>query len=246
MALFDFLNLKAFHKERAQEVMEKLLKDEFIYQLKQDNTLTIQSSSGENIVTNAVTMDKKHNSLIVAEKSPDGVLILERNDPVTVITQANKNHEVYMFHSKVRNIILDSGDILYEIIIPKRLEKGQRRKDFRVNVDSPSNIKISNSVYQGQVSNLSTNGVLFTVDGYWPEPIDGSDALVKCNIDMDFIQLDCNIQVRYINFEPYPGRRTFIGGRLQNLLPQQQHHLEHYLTAQQRIQQRNKAELKYG
>lgn len=246
MALFDFLNLKTFHKERAQEVMEKLLKDEFIYQLKQDNTLTIQSRAGENIVTNAVTMDKKRNSLIVAEKSPDGILILERNDSVIVNTQVNKDHEVYSFHSKVRNIILDNGDILYEIVIPKRLEKGQRRKDFRVNVDSPSNVKISNSVYEGQVSNLSLNGLLFTVEGYWPEPVDEDASLVKCNIDMDFIQLDCNVDIRYINFEPYPGRRTYIGGKIQNLHPQQQHQLEHYLTAQQRIQQRHKAELKYG
>ncbi|MDX2504325.1 MAG: PilZ domain-containing protein [Gammaproteobacteria bacterium] len=243
--MFDFFYLKMFQKERAQEVMEKLLRDEFIYQLKQDNSLTIQSLSGQQIVSKAITMDRKRGSLIIAEKSSDGMLILERNDPVVVITQVNSSHEVFSFHSKVSNIILDNGDILYEVIIPKRLEKGQRRKGFRVNIDSSSRVKISDSIYEGQISNLSSNGLLFTLDGYWPEPVETDSSFVKCTIDMDFMQFDCHVDVRYINFAPYPGRRTYIGGRIKELPPQQQHQLENYLTARQRIQQRQKAALKY-
>ena len=60
--MFDFFYLKMFQKERAQEVMEKLLRDEFIYQLKQDNSLTIQSLSGQQIVSKAITMDRKRGS----------------------------------------------------------------------------------------------------------------------------------------------------------------------------------------
>lgn len=246
MSLFDFLHLKVFHKERAQAVMEKLLRDEFIYQLKRDNTLTIQSVNDSKIITSAITMDNKRNSLIVSEKSPNGILILERNDPVTVVTQTNEDHEVFSFHSKVSNIILDNGDILYEIIIPKRLEKGQRRKDFRVDIDSLFTVKINDSVYEGQVDNLSTNGILFSLDGYWPESIDEDEASIPCQIDMNFIQLDCHVNVRYINFEPYPSRCTHIGGKIEHLQPHQRHQLDNYLTAQQRIQQRRKAELKYG
>ena len=242
MAFFDFINTKMFHKERAQDVMTKLLRDEFIYQLKQDSTLSIVSASGEKIVSTAITMDRKRNSLIIAEKTPDGRLILERNDPVTIVTQVNSDHEVFSFHSKVNNIILDSGDILYEVVIPKQIQKGQRRKGFRINIDSLSEVKISNSVYSGQVSNLSTNGVLFTLDGYWPEPVEGEDVLVECN--MDFMKFNCNIEVRYINFEAYPGRRTYIGGQIKNMQPLHQHQLDNYLTAQQRIQQRQRADLR--
>lgn len=244
MAMFDFLNLKTFHKERSQEVMEKLLRDEFIYQLKQDNSLTIMSVSGQCIVSKAITMDRKRDSLIIAEKSPDGVLILERNDPVTVVTQVNSEHEVFSFQSKVSNIILDNGDILYEVMIPKRLEKGQRRNGFRVKVDSPSQVKISDSVYKGQLGNLSSHGLLFSVEGYWPEPVEVGESLVKCAIEMDFMEFNCHVEVRYINFEPYPGRQTYIGGKLNNISHQQQHQLDNYLNAQQRIQQRNKAALK--
>ena len=245
MALFDFLNLKLFHKDRATESLEKLLREEFIYQLKDKNSLTIFSSDGEPVLTRAVTLDKKHGSLIVAEQSPDGILILERNDPVFVESQANKEHEVYSFHSRVSNIILDEGDILYEIQIPARIEKGQRRKGFRVSIDSPSMVTIRDSVYQGQVSNLSTNGILFTVEGYWPQPVD-ENPLVPCHIDMGFLQLDCHVDVRYIHFEPYPARCTFIGGEIKHLNPRQQHQLDNYLHAQQRISQRQKAELKYS
>ncbi len=246
MAFFDFFNTRIFHKERAQDSLEKLLRDEFIYQLKQDSTLTIESVSGKKIVSSAITMDKKRNSLIIAEKLPDGRLILERNDRVTIVTRANNDHEVFSFHSKVQNIILDNGDILYEVVIPRHLEKGQRRKGFRVNVDSISKVKISNSVYSGQVSNLSANGVLFTLEGYWPEPVEDENTLVACHIDMDFMIFNCNIDVRYINFEPYPGRRTCIGGQLKNLQPLHQHQLDNYLSAQQRIQQREKAELRFS
>jgi c-di-GMP-binding flagellar brake protein YcgR len=246
MALFDFLNVNVFHKERAEELMEKLLKDEFIYQLKKDNSLTITAPSGQQLATNAVTMDKKRNSLIVAEKTSDGIMILERNDPVQVMTQVNDDHEVYSFHSKVSNIILDDGEILYEIVIPGRLEKGQRRNGYRVNIESDSLVKIMDSVYEGRVKNLSSQGVLFTLDGYWPENLDEENPKIKCNIDMDFMQLDCQINIRYVNFEPYPGRKTFVGGRLQELNSSQQHQLNHFLSAQQRIQQRQKAELKYG
>lgn len=242
MAFFDFINTKMFHKERAQEVMTKLLRDEFIYQLKQNSTLSIVSASGEKIVSTAITMDRKRNSLIIAEKTPGGRLILERNDPVTIETQVNSDHEVFSFHSKVNNIILDGGDILYEVVIPKRLQKGQRRKGFRMNIDSLSEVKISNSVYSGQVSNLSTNGALFILDGYWPEPVECEKVLVECS--MDFMKFNCNIEVRYINFEPYPGRRTHIGGQIKNMQPLHQHQLEKYLSAQQRIQQRQKAELR--
>ena len=246
MAFFDFINTNMFHKERAQEVMKKLLRDEFIYQLKQDSTLFIESVLGEKILSTAITMDKKRNSLIIAEKTPDGRLILERNDPVTIVTQTNSDHEVFSFHSKVNNIILDGGDILYEVVIPKRLVKGQRRKGFRINVDSRSEVKISHSVYSGQISNLSTNGALFALDGYWPEPIEDDNTLVECNIDLDFMEFKCNIEVRYINFEPYPGRRTYIGGQIKNLQPLHQHQLDNYLSAQQRIQQRQKAELRFS
>ncbi len=245
MALFDFLNLKLFHKDRATESLEKLLREEFIYQLKEKNCLTIFSSDGVPVLTRAVTLDKKRGSLIVAEQSPDGILILERNDSVFVETRANKQHEVYSFHSRVSNIILDDGDILYEIQIPARIEKGQRRKGFRVNIDSPSIVNIRDSVYQGQVSNLSSNGILFTVEGYWPQPVD-ENPLVPCHIDMGFLKLDCHVDVRYIHFEPYPARRTYIGGEIKHLNPRQQHQLDNYLHAQQRISQRQKAELKYS
>ncbi|MCU7940129.1 MAG: PilZ domain-containing protein [gamma proteobacterium symbiont of Bathyaustriella thionipta] len=246
MSFFDFLTPKTFHKERAQEVMEKLLKDEFIYQLKQDSSLTVLSPSGKKFISNAVTLDRKRNSLIIAEKSPEGRLILERNDPVTLVTQANTNHEVYSFNSRVSNIILDNSDILYEVMIPKRILKGQRRKDYRINIDSSSKVKINHSVYEGQVSNISTRGVLFALDGYWPEPIEEDNGLVQCDIDMNFMAFNCNIEVRYINFEPYPGRRTYIGGQIKNLQPLFQHQLDNFLTAQQRIEQRKKAELRFS
>ncbi|MCK5648162.1 MAG: PilZ domain-containing protein [Gammaproteobacteria bacterium] len=246
MSFFDFLDTRMFHRERAQDVMEKLLRDEFIYQLKQNSTLTIQSASAKNIVSTAITMDRQRNSLIIAEKTPDGRLILERNDAVTIVTQVNKDHEVFSFQSKVNNIILDSGDILYEVLIPRRLEKGQRRKDFRLNIDSISEVQINNSVYGGQVSNLSTGGALFSLDGYWPEPVEDDSALVQCSINMDFMQFNCNLDVRYIDFEPYPGRRTYIGGQIKNLQPLHQHQLDKYLSAQQRIQQRQKAELRFS
>ena len=244
MAFFDFINTNVFHKEHAQEVMEKLLRDEFIYQLKQDSTLSIEPVSGERIVSTAITLDKKRNSLIIAEASPDGRLILERNDPVIIVTQANSDHEVFSFHSKVHNIILDNGDILYEVVIPKRLKKSQRRKEFRIKIDALSEVKVSHSVYGGQVSNLSTNGALITLDGYWPEPVENDNNLVRCNVNMDFMAFACHIDVRYINFEPYPGRRTYIGGQIKNLQPLQQRQLDNYLSAQQRIQQRQKAELR--
>jgi len=246
MSFFNFLTTRTFHKERAQDVMEKLLNDEFIYQLKQNSLLSIHSLSGRNILSNAVTMDRKRNSLIIAEKSPDGRLILERNDPVTIVTQANDDHEVFSFNSRVSSIILDNGDILYEVMIPRRIDKGQRRKDFRMNIDSPSSVKISNSVYEGQVSNISTAGVLFTLDGYWPEPLAEDNASVQCEIDMNFMLFNCNIEVRYINFEPYPGRRTYLGGQLKNMQPLYQHQLDNFLTAQQRIEQQKKADLRFS
>ncbi len=244
MSFFDFLDTKMFHKERAEEVMEKLLRDEFIYQLKQDSTVSIESTLGKKIISTAITMDTKRNSLILAEKTPNGRLILERNDPVTIVTQTNSNHEVFSFHSKVSNIILDDGDILYEVVIPKRLIKGQRRKGFRINIDSRSEVKMSDSVYSGQVSNLSSNGVLFSLDGYWPEPVEEDNTLIQCQLNMDFMKFNCNIDVRYIHFEPYPGRRTYIGGKLKNLQPLHQHQLDNYLSSQQRIHQRHKADLR--
>ena len=246
MSFFNFFNVKLFNKERADQVMEKLLRDEFIYQLQSDSTLTVCSPGGTSIITRALTMDRKRNSLIVAEQSPDGIMILERNEPVIVMTQANEQHEVYSFHSKVSNIIVDNGDILYEIVIPKRLEKGQRRKDFRVDVESCFTVKIKDSAYEGKVDNLSSNGVLFSLDGYWPEKVEVNHPAIPCEIDMDFLQLNCHVDVRYINFEPYPGRRTHIGGRITNLQPHQKHQLDNFLVAQQRIQQRRKAELRYG
>ena len=246
MTFFNFLDTRMFHRERAQDVMEKLLRDELIYQLRQDSTLTIKSASGKNIVSTAITMDRKQNSLIIAEKTPDGRLILERNEAVTIVTQVNNEHEVFSFRSKVNNIILDNDDILYEVVIPKRIEKGQRRKGFRININSLSEVRINNSVYRGQVSNLSTSGALFTLDGYWPEPVEDDSDLVQCNIKMDFMEFNCNIDVRYINFEPYPGRRTYIGGKMKNLQPLHQHQLDNYLSAQQRIQQRQKAELRFS
>jgi c-di-GMP-binding flagellar brake protein YcgR len=244
MSFFKFMTKNMFHQERAEQVLEKLLKDEFIYQLRQDSTLELISAAGEQRVSTAITMDRKRNSLIIAEKCPQGRLILERNDPVMIVTQANSDHEVFSFNSKVSNIILDDGDILYEVKIPNRLKKGQRRKDFRMNINSPSEVIINHSVYSGQVSNLSTKGVLFTVNGYWPEAASNGDnkAIVSCHINMNFMSFNCNIDVRYINFEPFPGRRTFIGGQLNNLQPLHQHQLDNFLTAGQRILQREKAE----
>ncbi len=235
-----------FNKETAQEVFEKLLRDEFIYQLKQDSRLTIETASGVSILSTAVTMDRKRNSLIIAEKSPNGQIILESNDPVTILTQANRDHDVYSFHSKVSNIILDNGDILYEIVIPKRLQKGQRRKTFRINLDTASQVKMKDSVYEGHVSNVSSAGMLLAIDGYWPEAVEdeGGNAFVQCDVAMDFMTFNCNLNIRFINFEPYPSRRTFIGGQLRNLQPQHQHRLDNYLSMQQRIEQRRKAELK--
>ena len=244
MSFFDFLDTKMFHKERAEEVMEKLLRDEFIYQLKQDSTVSIESTLGKKIISTAITMDTKRNSLILAEKTPNGRLILERNDPVTIVTQTNSNHEVFSFHSKVSNIILDDGDILYEVVIPKRLIKGQRRKGFRINIDSSSEVKLSNSVYSGQLDNLSNNGLLFTIDGYWPEPIEIGESLSQCQVKTNFINFECNVNVRFIQFEPYPARRTLIGGRLAGLSPLHKHQLSGFLATQQRVEQRRKAEIR--
>ena len=233
-----------FNKESAEEVLEKLMRDEFIYQLKQDSYLTIYSSSGQSIVSHAVTLDTKRNSLIIAEKNPEGMLILERNDPVTVMTQVNVDHEVFSFHSKVSNIILDNGEILYEVVIPKRLQKGQRRKGYRINIDALSEVKLHNSVYKGQLDNLSSNGLLFTLDGYCPEPVEIGDNLAKCHIETNFIHFECNVNVRFIHFEPYPARRTLIGGRMLGLSPLHKHQLENFLASQQRIEQRKKAEIR--
>lgn len=242
--MFDFLNLNMYKKESAEQVLEKLLREEFIYQLKQDSYLTIHSHSEKMIISHAITLDTKRNSLIIAEKNPEGILILERNDPVTIMTQINEDHEVFSFHSKVSNIILDDGEILYEVVIPKRIHKGQRRKGFRINIDSSSKVKLGGSVYTGQVDNLSNNGLLFTLDGYWPEPIEIGESLTQCHIETNFIQFDCNVNVRFINFEPYPARRTLIGGRLVGLSPLHKNQLSGFLASQQRLEQRKKAEIR--
>ncbi len=245
MVFFDFINTKVFHQERAQEVMAKLLQDEFVYQLKQDSTLSIESLSGESRISTAITMDKKRNSLIIAETTSDGRIILERNEQITIVSQANSAHEVFSFQSKVSNIILDDGDILYEVVIPKCIKKGQRRKEFRVNIETGSEVNIGKSVYFGQVSNISATGALFMLEGYWPEPVDGEQGLVQCNINLDFMDFNCNVDVRYINFEPYPGRRTYIGGEIKNIQPVHKHQLNHFISSQQRVQQRQKAELRH-
>ena len=233
-----------YKQDSAEQILEKLLYDEFVYQLKQDSYLTIHTNSGQGIVSHAVTLDTKRNSLIIAEKNPDGILILERNDPVTVMTQVNADHEVFSFHAKVSNIILDEGEILYEVMIPKRLQKGQRRKGFRINIDSSSEVKLSNSVYSGQLDNLSNNGLLFTIDGYWPEPIEIGESLSQCQVKTNFINFECNVNVRFIQFEPYPARRTLIGGRLAGLSPLHKHQLSGFLATQQRVEQRRKAEIR--
>ena len=242
--MFDFLNLKMYNKDSAEQVMEKLLHEEFVYQLKQDSYLTIHSRSGESIISHAITLDTKRNSLIIAEKNHDGILILERNDPVTIMTQVNEDHEVFSFQSKVTNIILDDGEILYEVVIPKRIQKGQRRKGFRINIDSSSEVKLSDSVYSGQLDNLSNNGLLFTIDGYWPEPIEIGESLSQCQVKTNFINFECNVNVRFIQFEPYPARRTLIGGRLAGLSPLHKHQLSGFLATQQRVEQRRKAEIR--
>jgi len=242
--MFDFLNLKMYSQDSAEQVLEKMLKDELIYQLKQDSYLTIHCASGQMIHSHAITLDTKRNSLIIAEKNPEGILILERNDPVTIITQVNADHEVFSFHSKVNNIILDDGEILYEVVIPKRIEKGQRRKGYRINIDSTSEVEVSHSVYKGQVNNLSNNGLLFSIGGYWPEPIEIGESLVECKVATSFIHFECNVEVRFIHFEPYPRRQTLIGGRLKGLSQLHKHQLEGFLASQQRIEQRHKAEIR--
>ena len=242
--MFEFLNLNMYKKESAEHVMEKLLRDEFIYQLKQDSYLTIHSHLEKMIVSHAVTLDTQRNSLIIAEKNPAGILILERNDPVTVMTQVNEDHEVFSFHSKVSNIILDEGEILYEVVIPKRIQKGQRRKGYRINIETSSQVKLGDSVYTGQVDNLSNNGLLFAIDGYWPEPIEVGESLNQCHIQTNFLHFDCSVNVRFINFEPYPARRTLIGGRIVGLSPLHKNQLGGFLASQQRIEQRQKAEMR--
>lgn len=197
---------------------EKVLRNVFVKHLINHNQLRACLPNGEIMTVYANSYDRINSQLLISDQAEQGLLYLETGDKVEFYTDLNETHEYFSFTSKVVRIKVKGVKLTYYMSVPKILKKSRRRIIPRTTIKNHSLIRIAGSHFSGRIIDLSANGISFTIQGYYPDPLIIGENLDDCNIDIlqprvnDNISFKCSVNIRRIDYQSQPERLTTIAG----------------------------------
>ena len=216
---------------------EQVLRSVFVKNLINHNQLRALLPSGEILTVYATAYDRINSQLIVSDQAEQGLLYLEEGDKVEFYTDLNESHEYFSFVSKVAKIKVKGIKLTYYMSVPKVLKKSRRRVIPRIEVNNHSIIRIAGSHFSGRIIDLSSNGISFAINGYYPEPLTIGDDLTNCSIDIfqpranDNISFNCSINIRRFDYQSKPERLTTIAGIYNNQDKEQEKRIFSFLSS---------------
>ena len=225
--------------EKAFEaVTSSLLRDQYLDNLRQQRiALRAQVDDGRVFHTFllAVRPDKDH--LIIDQLTPppeEGALA--RGTELRL--SAKMGGLLLRFDTHVRARGEKDGEILYKLDYPERLERRQRRRFFRVPVPLDfaytATLEVDRGpAIEGEVADLSANGVAIRVQGALPESLQPDTRIPQANLKLDGLALSCPLTVR--NLRRINDKRWLLGCRFETLTPAQENQLNRVVATLERI-----------
>jgi len=142
------------------------------------------------------------------------------------------------FDTHVRARGEKDGEILYKLDYPERVERRQRRRFFRVPVpldfDYTAKLDLgSRSTIEGEVADLSANGVAIRVEGKLPEDLQPEARIPQAHLQLDGLTLSSPLTIR--NLRRINDKRWLLGCRFEALTPAQENQLNRVVATLERV-----------
>ncbi len=225
-------------KKAFEAVTSSLLRDQYLDNLRQQRVaLRAQVDDGRVFHTFllAVRPDKDH--LIIDQLTPppeEGALA--RGTELRL--SAKMGGLLLRFDTHVRARGEKDGEILYKLDYPERLERRQRRRFFRVPVPLDFGYTATLEVgcgpaIEGEVADLSANGVAIRVEGALPESVQPDARIPQACLHLDGLALSCPLTIR--NLRRINEKRWLVGCRFETLSPAQENQLNRVVAALERV-----------
>lgn len=134
---------------------------------------------------------------------------------------------------------------------PDSIDQDQRRNNFRLQLDKnhPASARLTSSNHAelfGMVKDISNHGVRINIQGNRSEELRSGDILNNCQIKLDDInQFECQLTVRSKRYNNRPYRHTQIGAEITHIRLSHRNLLSHFVSRQQRMQCRHRADSLY-
>lgn len=126
------------------------------------------------------------------------------------------------FAANLRQVGRERGICFYSIGIPEELNYLQQRANFRIRIGMTSGITVvlrrdQQQQYRGRVIDMSESGLGITVRRALP--LECGERL-PCTLTLaDGHEIECELEVRYVNHVNRPHEDTHFGGRFLDLSP---------------------------
>lgn len=174
----------------------------------------------------------KFNSAILAIDEPAKRMMLDELTPRIGHERLLTNGKLHVFAllhgigisfaATVRQVGRECGICYYRIRIPEQLNYLQQRANFRIRVGMTSGITVvlrcdQQQQFRGRVIDISESGLGITVRRALP--LECGERL-PCTLTLaDGHEIECELEVRYVNHVSRPHEDTHFGGRFLDLAP---------------------------
>jgi len=221
-----------------EAVTSSLLRDQYLDNLRQQRIMLrahVDDGRVFHTFLLAVRPDKDH--LVIDQLTPppeEGALA--RGTELRL--SAKMGGLLLRFDTHVRARGEKDGEILYKLDYPERVERRQRRRFFRVPVpldfDYTAKLDLgSRSTIEGEVADLSANGVAIRVEGKLPEDLQPEARIPQAHLQLDGLTLSSPLTIR--NLRRINDKRWLLGCRFEALTPAQENQLNRVVATLERV-----------
>ncbi len=225
-------------KKAFEAVTSSLLRDQYLDNLRQQRiALRAQVDDGRVFHTFLLAVRPDRGRLIIDQLTPppeEGVLA--RGTELRL--SAKMGGLLLRFDTQVLARGEKDGEILYKLDYPERLERRQRRRFFRVPVPLDfaytATLEVDRGpAIEGEVADLSANGVAIRVQGALPESLQPDTRIPQASLQLDGLALSCPLTVR--NLRRINDKRWLLGCRFEALSPAQENQINRVVATLERV-----------
>jgi len=193
-----------------------------------------------------IAVDEINKTILIDELFPQPDFKTEAGK--TLYFESHENGSTTSFTSTIVTTTRSNGLPALLLKLPENIDLEQRRNNFRLQLKNnhPVSAKLFQNHYDalsGMVKDISNHGLRINLTGDQTHELQHGDILQHCEIKLDEInQINCQLTIRSKRYFSRPYRHTQIGTEITDIQLKHRDLLTHYVTRQQRMQCRKRAD----
>jgi len=193
-----------------------------------------------------LSIDEINKTILVDELFPQPEIKLLADK--ALYFESHENGSTTSFSSTMITTTRSNGLPALLLSLPETVDLEQRRNNFRLQLknNQPVSAKLFQNHYDalsGMVKDISNHGLRINLTGDQTNELQHGDILQHCEINLDEMnQIKCQLTVRSKRYFRHPYRHTQIGTEITDIQLKHRDLLTHYVTRQQRMQCRQRAD----